>query len=102
VTFVRSFLSIARRHMESNTPHSNPRELYVAAYSTHYGSQDLSAALRLYGSLISAHPNVSEAAYARTQVQNIVKSAVPMQELFDAGMALAVTHLDGQVTDAAV
>lgn len=43
---------------------------------------------------MASHPNTPEAEYARMQVQNIVNSVVPEQELLDAQMKLVRAHFE--------
>jgi len=50
----------------------------------HYKTKDLSEALALYRGVVGARPDTHEAKYSRTQIQNIAKSVVPKQELWDA------------------
>jgi hypothetical protein len=61
---------------------------YAEAHLAHYGEKDLRRALELYKGIIAIHPDTQEAGYSRSQVQNIVNSVVPKQELFDAQVAL--------------
>jgi hypothetical protein len=42
---------------------------------------------------MDAHPETQEAEYSRSQIQNIVSTVVPNQELFDAQVELALGHL---------
>ena len=67
---------------------------YAAAHAAHYTTKDLRAALELYRSVMAAHPNSHEAEYSRTQIQNIVNTVVPSQELLNAQMDLAVARFD--------
>ena len=75
---------------------------YATAYSEHYTNHNLRAALQLYLQVINLHPSDPEAAYARAQIQNIVKTVVPPQELLDAHVKLCDTHFEpltgGEVT----
>ncbi len=66
---------------------------YAAAHAAHYGTKDLGRALELYQDIVTAHPNSQEAGYSRSQIQNIVKSVVPKQELLDAQADLARAHV---------
>lgn len=68
------------------------RRQYAAAYSAHYSERDLPGALRLYVNVIASHPDEQEAKFSRAQVQNIVNTIVPKQELFDAQVNLAAAH----------
>jgi hypothetical protein len=67
---------------------------YEAAYAAHYETKDLHEALGLYEDVIAAHPDTREAEYSRSQLLNIINSVVPRQELLDAQIALALTHLE--------
>jgi len=66
---------------------------YAAAYATHYSERDLAAALNLYERIMATHPKAREAAYSRAQVQNIVETVVPKEELLEALLKLARAHL---------
>jgi predicted Zn-dependent protease len=86
-----------------NQPTEASRQ-YATAYAAHYSARDLPWALRLYQGLVASHPSDVEADYARTQIQNIVNSVVPKQDLLDAQMKLlpAQFHRDRPtVTDVA-
>lgn len=67
---------------------------YAAAHAAHYGSKDLREALTLYKALLAAHPDTTEAAYSRSQIQNIAKAAVSDQTLSDAHVDVAMAHLE--------
>ena len=67
---------------------------YAAAYAVHYTGRDLPVALQLYKQLMASHPSTQEAGYSRTQVQNIVNTVVPKQELLDAQMGLVLVHFE--------
>ncbi len=41
---------------------------------------------------MASHPGDQEAGYSRTQIQNIINTVVPQQELLDAHVELAVAH----------
>lgn len=66
---------------------------YTAAHEAHYKAKDLGEALKLYQDVMNAHPEAQEAEYSRSQIQNIVSSVVPKQELFDAQVGLALVHV---------
>ncbi|MHC5075710.1 MAG: hypothetical protein ACYTFM_04705 [Planctomycetota bacterium] len=83
--------------MENNTILTEAGQEYAAAYDAHYTSKDVHEAFVLYGRLIAAHPDTQEAKYSRTQVQNIVNTVVPKQEIMDALVELAVTHFEHDV-----
>jgi len=65
---------------------------YAAAYAAHYTKHDLPTALQLYRDVMASHPDDPEAGYSRMQIQNIVNTVVPQQELLDAQIELAVSH----------
>ena len=67
---------------------------YAVAHAAHYSQRSLAVALRLYRDLISSRPNAPEAAYSRTQVQNILNAVVPAQELLEAQIGLALSRLE--------
>ena len=69
---------------------------YAAAYTAQYTARDLPAALQLYLKLIKSYPDAREASYARTQVQNIINTVVPEEELLDAEVVLAVAQFEHQ------
>ncbi|MBN2524915.1 MAG: hypothetical protein JXR76_00890 [Deltaproteobacteria bacterium] len=66
---------------------------YLAAYEMQYESEDLREALVLYEGVITAFPESAEAGYSRSQINHIVRAVVPKQELFDAQVKLAHTHM---------
>ncbi len=78
--------------MRTNTELTETGRQYAAAYATHYTNRDLPMALQLYREVMASHPGDPEAAYSRTQIQNIINSVVPPQELLDAHIELAVAH----------
>ena len=69
-------------------PTASARE-YAAAYATHYGQHDLTAALQAYDQVIAQHPGAPEADYSRAQLRNIVRSVVPAAELLAEDVKLA-------------
>ena len=66
---------------------------YAVAHEAHYATKDLTGALGRYRAVMAAHPETQEAEYSRSQIQNIVSSVVPKQELFDAQVELALVHV---------
>ena len=82
--------------MRNNTRLTKAGRQYAAAYAAHYAGRDLPAALQLYMKLLASHPGAQEAAYSRAQIQNIVNTVVPKQELLDAQIELALAHLECQ------
>jgi len=79
--------------MKSGTRPTDAAEQYTAAHTAHYATKDLPKALELYRGVMAAHPNTQEAGYAHAQIQNIVNSVVPDQELLDLQADLALSHL---------
>jgi len=68
-------------------------QAYAEAHAAHYSERNLAVALRLYRELIASRPNAPEAGYCRAQIQNIVNAVVPVPELLDAQIALALAQL---------
>lgn len=66
---------------------------YASAHEAHYSAKDLGEALKQYRAVMNAHPEAQEAEYSRSQIQNIVSSVVPKQELLDAQVELALAHV---------
>ena len=66
---------------------------YTEAYEAQYTAKDLRMALDLYQVLMGAHPDAAEAGYARAQVRNIAGHVIPDQELLEAQLEMAYTHL---------
>jgi len=52
----------------------------------------LPVALRLYINVMASHPDAQEAGYSRMQIQNIVNTVVPKQQLLDGQVELALVH----------
>ena len=67
---------------------------YATAHDAHYRTKDLHEAVELYRGVMVSHPNTREAAYSRTQIQNIAHSVVPEQELLDAQIELTLARLE--------
>lgn len=83
--------------MRTKTGPSEATRLYTTAYAAHYETKDLGNALVLYRGVMAAHPDSQEAAYSRSQVQNIVRTVVPEHELFDAQFDLAMAKFQPQL-----
>lgn len=66
---------------------------YAAAHAIQYKAKNLKEALGLYEGIMIAHPDALESGYSRSQINNIVKSVVPKQELLDAELTMALAHL---------
>ena len=49
----------------------NSSELYKIAYSLHYDNNEYDAAIEKYSELLSKFPDSQEAAWAKTQIENI-------------------------------
>lgn len=67
---------------------------YAVAYAAHYSERDLAKALQLYKDLIASHASAQDAGYSRAQIQNIVHTLVPAQDLLDAQLELALARLE--------
>ena len=80
--------------MKHETELTEAGRQYAAAYAAHYKGCDLPAALQLYTKVMASHPGAQEADYSRMQIQNIVNTVVPKQELQDAQVELALAHLE--------
>ena len=80
--------------MRNNTEHTEANRQYATAYAAHYTEHDLLAAMRLYKQVMASHPSDPEAEYSRVQIQNIVNTVVPSQELLDTQIELALAHLE--------
>ena len=85
--------TLGEKDMRKDTTLTVTGKQYAEAHAAHYTTKDLHKALDLYKGVMAAHPNTEEAEYSRTQMQNIVKSVVPKQNLLDAQVALALTCL---------
>jgi hypothetical protein len=70
---------------------------YAAAHAAHHSRPDLAGALHLYTRLIASHESAPESRYSVSQVQKIVKSVVPAQELMEAEVGLALTCLEQSI-----
>lgn len=80
--------------MSDDSVRTDAARAYAVAYAAHYSERDLAKALQLYKNLIASHASAQEAGYSRTQIQNIVNTLVPAQELLDAHMELALARLE--------
>lgn len=63
-------------------------------YAAHYTGRDLPLAFQLYKELMTSHPSTQEAGYARMQVQNLINTVVPKQELMDAQIERLLVHFE--------
>ena len=70
---------------------------YTKAHDMHYKTKDLPEAFKLYRSIIADYPETKEAGYSLSQVQNIVNSVVPKQEVMDALVTLTLAHFEQDV-----
>ena len=75
--------------MNDNTEQTEAGRQYAVAYETHYKSQNLHIAFELYRKILADHPGTKEAGYAKSQIQNIVKTIVPKEERLDTQMDMA-------------
>ena len=78
---------------DSMIVNGEPSKQYASAHIAHYGAHDLSRALHLYDRLIASHPSSPEAAYASTQVRNIVNTVVPKDKFIHSQIELAFAYL---------
>jgi len=79
--------------LNSDEKSTEASKQYASAYTVHYEAKNLRDAIGFYKNIITTYPETKEAKYAASQIQNIVNSVVPAQELFDAKMSLALAHL---------
>jgi hypothetical protein len=70
---------------------------YTAAHDAHYTKKDMHKAFGLYRRIIADYPNTKEAGYSLSQVQNIVDTVVPKQEVLDALAVMTIAHLESDV-----
>ena len=80
--------------MGTDTKLTEAGQQYAAAHSAHYETKDLREALGLYKSVITAHRDTQEAGYSRSQIQNIVKTVVPEEKLFEIQVDLALAYCE--------
>jgi hypothetical protein len=80
--------------MSDTSARTEAARAYAEAYAAHYSERDLAKALQLYKDLIASHASAQEAGYSRAQIQNIVNTLVPAQELLDAQLELALARLE--------
>ena len=80
--------------MSDTSARTEAARAYAVAYAAHYSERDLAKALQLYMDLIVSHASAQEAGYSRAQIQNIVNTLVPAQELLDAQLELALAHVE--------
>ena len=80
--------------MRNDTRLTEAGRQYAEAYAAHYTGRDLPVALQLYRKVMASHPDAREASYSRAQVQNIINTVVPQEELLNAQIELAVAHLE--------
>ena len=81
--------------MRNDTGLTEASRQYAAAHAAHYETKDLREALELYKGILATHPDSQEAQYSRSQIQNIIKEAVPERELFEAQVGMAMAHFGG-------
>ena len=79
--------------MKNGTVLSEAGSQYAKAYAAHYTARDLAVALQTYTKIVASYPGTREASNSRAQIQNIVNTVVPKQELMDAQVELALAHL---------
>ncbi len=79
--------------MSKDTASTAAGRQYAAAHTAHYATKHLHEALGLYRGVMAAYPNTQEAEYSRTQIENIVKSVVPREDLLTAQVELTLARL---------
>ena len=65
---------------------------YAEAYEQQYGIKDSHAALLFYKSIVDEYPESKEAENSRSQIQNIMRNAVPKEVLYEAQLQLALNY----------
>src|SRR5690606_20402897 len=80
--------------MKHESISTEAREQYKEAYSAHYSERNMRLAFQLYKNLMTSHPDALEAEYSRAQVQNIVNTVVPKQELLNLQLELVLVQFD--------
>jgi hypothetical protein len=83
--------------VRNKTELTEANQQYAAAYAAHYTEHDLPVAMRLYKQVMASHATDPEAEYSRVQIQNIVNTIVPKQELLEAQIKLALNHFEHSV-----
>jgi hypothetical protein len=78
--------------MNNPTVRTEANRQYAAAYEAHYSDGDLPLAFKFYTMLIASHPHSDEAGYSKTQINNMVNTVVPKQELLAAQTELILAH----------
>ncbi len=79
--------------MKDENRHAEAGEKYAAAHDMHYTTKDLREAIQLYRGVMAAYPDTEEAGYSRSQIQNIVNTVVPKQDLLDVYIELALAKV---------
>lgn len=80
--------------MSSQHPHpTEAARNYHSAYQIHQDQGDLLKAFLAYDRVIQQHPNAPESGYARSQMRNIMNSAVPADELWASQYQLTLRFL---------
>ncbi len=79
--------------MQSETRVTEASQQYAAAYAAHYQAGDLRGAICSYEEILVTQPGTQEAAYSRTQLLNIVRQVVPVEDLLCAQIDLARARL---------
>ncbi len=66
---------------------------FADAYAAHYASENLTGALRAHREVIAAHPGAPEAEYSGSQIKNIMRAVVPLEEVFKAQVERSLRFL---------
>ena len=73
-------------------PFEKVSKQYKKAYDKQYSEKDLYAALQTYKRVVAKWPDLKEADYSRTQVQNIFREVVPKGVIFDTQLKMALAY----------
>jgi len=83
--------------MRNNIEPTESSRQYSAAYAAHYTERNLPLAFQLYTELMASYPSTQEANYARMQVQNLINTVVPKQQLLDAQIECLLANFEKDV-----
>ena len=67
---------------------------YAVAYAAHYNTKNVKEAFELYRGVMAAYPESQEAMYSQQQIENIVATVVPKQEIFDTHVHMALARFE--------
>jgi hypothetical protein len=87
--------------MKNTPPLTASGRLYVEAYAKQYEEEDLHAAVLLYKTIVTEHPDSRDAVNSRSQIQNIIHGVVPAEVLYEAQLKLAEDYIPSRSGPAA-